>query len=104
MMKKFEQLLNEVVTIKMNSGEEMIAKIILIEDNMLGVSNPVSVAPGPQGLGLIPSMYTADPSSTIWIRASNIAVVATTEDGIKMKYVEATTGLTIPAKKKIILT
>jgi hypothetical protein len=29
------------------------------------IENPVSVAPGPQGLGLVPSMFTADPDAEI---------------------------------------
>ena len=43
-----------VYTFKLNSGEELIAKVTVNEGDWLVVENPVSVAPGPQGMGLVP--------------------------------------------------
>lgn len=91
-----------VWTFKLNSGEEMIAKVVKIEDNYLTVEEPVSVAPGPQGMGLVPSLFTAEPSSLIKLNISSIAVYAPTEENVRMKYIEATTGIKIPEKKIIL--
>ena len=96
-------LVGEVVSMKVNSGEEMIAKIIESDDNFITVTNPVSVAPGPQGLNLVPSMFTAEQGGNIRINTNNIALIAPTGDDVKMRYIEATTGLSIPTKKKLIL-
>ena len=93
---------NQVYTLKMNSGEELIAKVIVSNENFILVEEPVSIAPGPQGMGMIPSMFTADPKSEIRINTNNVAIVALTDDSIKMKYIEATTGIKIPEKKLIL--
>ena len=93
----------KVYTLKFNSGEEMIAKVQSeVVGNFINVTDPVSVAPSPQGVGLIPSLFTADPSHSVTINTNSIAMYAETEDSVRMKYVEATTGIKIPEKKLIL--
>lgn len=93
----------KVYTLKFNSGEEVVAKMTAEGvGNFIEVSEPVSIAPGPQGMGLVPSMFTADPSQSVTINTNNIAMYAETEDSVKMKYIEATTGIKIPDKKIIM--
>lgn len=90
-------------TFKLNSGEEMIAKYACeCVGNFITVDSPVSIAPGPQGMGLVPSMFTADPSQSVTINTNSIAMYAETEDGVRMKYIEATTGIQVPEKKLIL--
>lgn len=69
--------------------------------NFITVDSPVSIAPGPQGMGLVPSMFTADPSQSVTINTNSIAMYAETEDAVRMKYIEATTGIRVPDKKII---
>lgn len=92
----------QVYTFKLNSGEEVIAKVVNVEDNYVSVETPVSVAPGPQGMGLIQSLFTADPDQKIQINMNCVAIHALTDDGVKMKYIEATTGIKVPDKKIIM--
>ena len=92
----------QVYTFKLNSGEEVIAKVVGVEDNYVSVETPVSVAPGPQGMGLIQSLFTADPDQKIQINMNCVAIRALTDDGVKMKYIEATTGIKVPDKKIIM--
>jgi hypothetical protein len=94
--------LGKVYTFKLNSGEEMIAKVTDSAGNWLTIQDPVSVAPGPQGLGLVPSMFTGDLKEPIRLNISSVAFYALTEDGVKMKYIEATTGIQVPEKKLIL--
>lgn len=93
---------NEVYTFKLNSGEELIAKVVGIDGNQLLVSEPVSVAPGPQGMGLVPSLFTADHKGEIRINTNSVSVYGLTDEGVKTKYIEATTGITVPNKKLIL--
>jgi hypothetical protein len=99
---KFE--INKVYTFKFNSGEELIAKVAVaqIGESFVEVEHPVSVAPGPQGMGLVPSMFTADPSQSVTINTNSIAMYAETDESVRAKYIEATTGITIPDKKIIM--
>lgn len=93
---------NKVWTLKLNSGEEVITKVISIEGNYLVVEEPVSVAPGPQGMGLVPSMFTADPTGITKLNINSISLFALTDDSVRMKYLEATTGIKVPEKKLIL--
>lgn len=91
-----------VYTFKMNSGEEMVAKVIQSGGDWITVEEPVSIAPGPQGMGLIPSLFTADPKAEIKLNTSSVSLVSETDDSVKMKYLEATTGIKVPDKKLIL--
>jgi len=93
---------NEVYTFKLNSGEELIAKVLSSDNNYIKISEPVSVAPGPQGMGLLPSMFTADPKAEVTLNTNSVAVSALTDDNVKTKYIQATTGITVPDKKLIL--
>jgi hypothetical protein len=40
------------------------------------LQDPVSVAPGPQGMGLVPSMFTADPDKNTRLNMNSVAISA----------------------------
>lgn len=93
----------KIYTFKMTSGEEMIAKVTAgVTGNYVHVMDPVSVAPGPQGMGLVPSLFTANPQIPATININTIAVVSETDETIQAKYIQATTGITVPDKKLIL--
>jgi hypothetical protein len=92
----------KVYTFKLNSGEELIAKVISIDEGSLEIESPASVAPGPQGLGLVPSMFTADPDLNPVLNTNSIAMYALTDDSVRMKYIEANTGIKVPEKKLVL--
>ena len=93
---------NQVYTFKMNSGEEMVAKVKMSDMTWITLEEPVSIAPGPQGMGLVPSLFTADPAEEIKLNTNSVALVSKTDDSVKMKYLEATTGIKVPDKKIIM--
>ena len=93
----------KIYTFKMNSGEEMVAKYSCeVVGDYIAVTDPVSVAPGPQGMGLMPSLFTANPQQSVTINTNSIAMYCETDETIKAKYIQATTGLAIPEKKVIL--
>lgn len=93
---------HEVYTFKLNSGEELIAKVNETGTDYISISEPVSIAPGQQGLQMIPSMFTADPKEEFKLNTNSIAIIAQTDDSIKVKYIEATTGIKVPDKKIVL--
>ncbi|MFY8212263.1 MAG: hypothetical protein ACOVLB_06345 [Candidatus Nanopelagicus sp.] len=97
-------IVGEIVTLKLSSGEEMVTKIVsgLDENNFIEISEPVSIAPNQQGLGMVPSLFTSDMSGKFMLNTSTVAMYATTGEQIKMKYIEATTGLVVPEKKILV--
>jgi len=94
--------IGETYTFKLTSGEEVLGKVLEIQDNYVSLKDPVSVAPGPQGLGLMQSMFTADPRDPATLNINNVTIYALTDDSVKAKYIEATTGLVVPDKKIIM--
>jgi len=92
-----------VYTFKFNSGEEMLGKVAsLSKAGYLEVENPLSIAPSQQGMGLIPSLFTSDPDKNVMINITSIAMYCESDDSIKMKYLEATTGIKVPEKKILV--
>lgn len=94
--------LNQVYTFKLNSGEELIAKVVENDGSFLGLQEPVSIAPTQQGMQMIPSVFTAEPKGIFRLNTSSVALYADTDDSIKMKYLEATTGIKVPEKKIVL--
>ena len=95
---------NKTYTIKLTSGEELIAKVtdIQIGPNTITITDPVSIAPAQNGMQMIPSMFTAEPGSIVTLNTNSVTMYAETEDTVKMKYIEATTGIKIPDKKIVM--
>jgi hypothetical protein len=93
---------NTVYTFKLNSGEELIAKVVQAGGEFILIEEPVSIAPTQQGMQMIPSVFTANPKGEFKLNTNNIALYAETDDSIKMKYLEATTGIKVPDKKIVL--
>jgi hypothetical protein len=100
MMKNIET--NEVYSFKLSSGEELVAKVVSIGDNTIELSEPLSVAPNAQGMGLIPSMFTSEKDKNITLNTSTVTMYAETADNLRIKYIEATTGITTSSKKIVL--
>lgn len=93
----------KIYTLKLNSGEELVGKVhTSIIDGCVSIQNPVSIAPGPKGMGLVPSMFTANPDIPVVINTNSITMYAETDDSVQGKYIEATTGIQVPDKKILV--
>ena len=93
---------NEVYTFKLTSGEELIAKVTGSDDNYVYMTEPLSVAPGPQGMGLIQSVFTSEEGAQVTLNIKNVTMFSDTADAIKQKYIQTTTGLSVPSKKILV--
>lgn len=94
--------IGEIYTIKLVSGEEVISKVTSHEDDLLTISDPLSVAPGPQGVGLMPSLFTGESDQPVVLNTKTITMFVLTADPVRVKYIEATTGITTPSKKIVL--
>lgn len=94
---------DEIYTFKLSSGEEVVAKVLEVGDDFLTINEPVSIGPSPQGgLGLVPSMFTYNNREKVRLNTNSITLIGQTDDAVKTKYIEATTGLKVPEKKVIL--
>ena len=97
---KFEK--DEVYSIKLVTGDELVAKVLDSDDHQITVASPLTVIPGPQGIQLIPSLFTAELDSRITINISTCSMVSVTRDQVKDSYTEAVTGIK-PVRNKILM-
>jgi hypothetical protein len=93
--------IGDIVTFKLTSGEEVITKVVAENELFLEVSDPLSVAPNPQGMGLIPSLFTST-THMVKLNINNISMYAKTDENIAMKYIEAISGIQLPTKKIVL--
>lgn len=97
--------LNEVYSFKVNSGEEIVAKVsnVYTDSGEIEIANPVSVAPGPNGVGLMNTMFTVDPASKMRLNTNSVAIVAPTDEAVKAQYTKATSKIVLPDTKKLLI-
>ena len=95
--------INEIYTLKLNSSEEIIARVVDSLADHVVISDPIACVISPQGLQLMPAMFSSNMDKKIQLNKNSIAMVAEVREDIRSKYIEATTGLvTAPASKQII--
>lgn len=92
---------NNIYTFKLNSGEELVARVLEISDSEISLEEPVSVAPSAKGMGLVPSLFTSA-ASAVSLQRSAVSLMAETEATVRDKYIEATTGIQVPSKKILV--
>jgi hypothetical protein len=93
----------EIFTFKLVSGEEIVAKVISVQNSeLIELTHPVSIAPTGQGLSLIPSMFTSERDKSVTLNTNTVTMYCETDDAIKMKYIEATTGIATSSKKIVL--
>jgi hypothetical protein len=85
----------EVVTLKLTSGEELVAK--LVEDGALyyKLKNPQVIGMGPKGPGLMPYLFTVHPDTEIKLQKSTVTVAEATDASFAKQFIESTTGIAL---------
>jgi hypothetical protein len=86
---------NDIVTFKLASGEEVIAKFLSEGTHTYEVSKPLVLANGPQGgMVLAPFIITAEKMDFIPIlKTAAVTAPVRSQPGIRAKYIEFTTGI-----------
>jgi len=88
---KFDK--NDIISIKLLAGEEIIAKFISDEENSVIVERATTMAANPQGgLALVPWMMSALPEQ-IELNKATIITMSPTAKEIADKFIEATTSI-----------
>jgi hypothetical protein len=85
----------EVVTLKLTSGEELVAK--LVQDGPLHytLKNPQVIGMGPKGPGLMPYLFTVSPDKEIKLQKSTVTVAEPTDEQFAKQFIENTTGIAL---------
>ena len=67
-------VIGEVVTLKLTSGEEIVAKLVDNGPMHYTLSRPMVIAMGPNGPGLLPYLFTVSPDKTIGLAKGTVTV------------------------------
>jgi hypothetical protein len=83
----------EVITLKLTSGEELVAK--LVEDGPVyyKLSRPMVIGMGEQGPGLMPYLFTVHPDKEVKLQKSTVTVVEATDKQFAKQFLESTYGI-----------
>ena len=96
--------LDQVYTLKIANGDEIVAKIIAEDDATYTVTKPLTVIPSPQGgINMMNSLFTAAPDKTVSINKQQVAAIAPSREEVCDSYLEATTGIKPVRNSKILM-
>jgi hypothetical protein len=87
----------DIASFKLNNGDELVAKIVAINDNSYTLSKPCVIVPGQQGIGLMQAMFSVDPDADIELNKQHIMMSAPTVDQLQKHYIKTTTGIEVSA-------
>lgn len=85
----------EVITFKLTSGEELVARLVEETDTHYKVSKPNVIGMSPKGPALMPYLFTVDPSKEIKLNKGVVAVAVASDKEFASQYVQSTTGIAL---------
>ena len=95
MLKENKNLIKEIISFKLGTGEEIIGKVIADNDDAFELNRPVVLAMAPDGgIRLIPWLMSTNVDD-VMLNKSNIIGYADTSKDIADKYTEATPRIEI---------
>jgi len=83
----------EVITLKLTSGEELVAKLVEDGAAYYKLSRPMVIGMGKQGPGLMPYLFTVHPDKDVKISKATVTVAEATDKQFADQFIESTTGI-----------
>jgi len=85
---------NDIVSIKLINGDEIIAKFDEELGDNITIHRPLALTMGPNGLGMMPWMLLGDDETVILKRDHVFAITLTKKDAAD-QYLQGTTGIAL---------
>ena len=85
----------EVITLKLTSGEEIVAKLAEETDAYYKLSKPMVIGMGQKGPGLMPYLFTVSPNTDVRLQKSTVTVAEATDEAFAKQFLESTTGIAL---------
>lgn len=83
----------EVITLKLVSGEELVARLSEETDSHYVLNNTRVIGMGQQGPGFMPYLFTVDPEKDIRLTKSTVTVAEPTDATLAKQFIESTSGI-----------
>jgi hypothetical protein len=85
----------EVITLKLTSGEEIVAKLVEDGAAYYKLKNPQVIGMGPKGPGLMPYLFTVDPDKEIKLSKTTVTVAEATDKTFANQFIQSTTSIAL---------
>ena len=83
----------EVITLKLTSGEELVAKLVEETDAYYKLKHPQVIGMGPKGPGLMPYLFTVSPEKEVKLLKGTVTLAEATDTDFAKQFLEATSGI-----------
>jgi hypothetical protein len=83
----------EVVTFKLTSGEELVAKLVEETPTHYKLSRPAVIGMGQKGPGLMPYLFTVNPEKDVKLLKQTVTVAEATDEAFAKQFLESTSGI-----------
>jgi hypothetical protein len=83
----------EVITLKLTSGEELVAKLVEETDTYYKLARIQVIGMGPKGPGLMPYLFTVNPDKDVKLLKTTVTVSEATDADFAKQFLEATSGI-----------
>ena len=93
--------INNIYTFKLNTGEELIARVVEIAPDHMIIEHPILTVISQQGLQMMPGLFSADLGQNVRLNNASWAMIAETRQDVRDSWIQATTGIA-PIRKQII--
>ena len=84
---------DDIITLRLVTGEEILAKYVGESDLAYTISRPMALMPGPQGVMLAQMAMTLELNTEVEIQKVHVIVHGHTRDEARDSYIQATTGI-----------
>ena len=93
--------LDEIYTFKLITGEELVARVLQLEPDHMVIEHPILTVLSPQGLQMMPALFSSNQDRTVRLNNSSWAMIADTREDVRDSWIQATTGIA-PVRRSII--
>jgi hypothetical protein len=85
--------IGEVITLKLTSGEEIVAKLVEETATYYKLSRPMVIGMGQQGPGLMPYLFTVHPDKEVKLSKTTVTLAEATDVNFAKQFLESTSGI-----------
>ena len=90
-----------ILSFKLVTGEEVVAKVLDLDNEEIEVLKPVVLINTHEGVALAPAFMPSANTSKVVLNRRTIVATAITDDEVQVAYVQMETGIAVPSKNII---
>jgi hypothetical protein len=85
----------DVITLKLTSGEELVAKLVEDTATHYKLKHVQVIGQGPKGPGLMPYLFTVDPEKAVKLQKATVTVAESTDEVFAKQFLSVTSGIAL---------